>query len=69
MTCRICKRKYSYDYEVTDEDWKFVTGIQNGGGAICIDCFDEMAYIKKYKYTLIQFIFPEWYKWKEEYIG
>lgn len=65
MTCRVCKRKYGYDFIVTDDDWEFVTGITNGGGAICIDCFDEMAYMKRYKYTLVDFLFPPWFKWKD----
>jgi len=46
MPCRICKRNYNYDYSVTDKDWKAVTGIENGEGIICIDCFDEMVFMK-----------------------
>lgn len=65
MICQVCNRKYSYDYVVEDEDWQVITGIKNGSGKLCLDCFDNLAYIRKYKYKLISFVYPEWFKWKE----
>ena len=64
MICKICKHIYKYDYSVTNEDWETVTGIKNGSGLICLDCFDEMAYMKKYRYGIISIIYPEWFRWK-----
>jgi hypothetical protein len=64
MICKICKKAYQYDYSVTDEDWEIVTGIKDGSGIVCLDCFDEMAYIKKYRYGIISIIYPEWFRWR-----
>jgi hypothetical protein len=65
LICKICKYHYNYDYSVTNKDWETVTDIKDGSGTICIDCFDRMAYVKKYKYKIIFFIYPEWFRWKE----
>ena len=65
MVCSICKHSYFYDYSVTDEDWETVTGIKNGSGLICLDCFDAKAYTKKYKYKILFLVYPEWFKWKK----
>lgn len=64
MICKICKLIYKYDYSVTNKDWEIVTGIKDGSGLICLDCFDEMAHMKKYKYGIISIIYPEWFRWR-----
>ncbi len=64
MICKLCKQTYQYDYSVTDEDWEAVTGIKDGSGIICLDCFDGIAYVKNYKYKIISLIYPQWFKYK-----
>ena len=41
--CQICGKKYEYVYKVSNELWEKVTGIKNGSGLRCIDCFDKEA--------------------------
>ncbi len=65
MICDMCRRKYDYDYEVSDQDWSGVTGIEDGSGKMCLSCFDNLAYMKEYRYNILLLVFPEWWRWKE----
>lgn len=41
--CQICKKEYKYVWSVPDKLWEKVTGIKNGSGLRCIECFDIEA--------------------------
>ena len=41
--CQICEKEYLYVWEVSDKLWEKVTGIKNGSGLRCIDCFSKEA--------------------------
>jgi len=47
--CRNCGRRV-HDYFVPDEIWKEVTGIKDGSGIYCYDCFCKMADKKGLRY-------------------
>ena len=65
MICENCKHIYNYDYSVPDEDWKEVTGIKDGSGIICLECFDALACIKSCRYEILFLVYPQWFKWKK----
>ena len=45
--CQRCGKRYLTVWQVSDDLWEWVTGITNGSGLYCMNCFDEMARQKK----------------------
>jgi len=41
--CQICRKHYSFLWSAPDYLWYNVTGRTDGGGLLCIECFDSMA--------------------------
>lgn len=44
--CQHCDYEYPIVWHAPDEIWQAVTGITDGSGLFCIDCFTEMAWEK-----------------------
>ena len=45
--CQRCGKWYAEVYSAPDWMWGKVTGLKNGSGLFCMQCFDEMARSKK----------------------
>jgi hypothetical protein len=43
IICEDCGREYPEVWLVSDQMWKLITGITDGSGFLCMDCFDELA--------------------------
>ena len=41
--CQKCGSRYLTVYYVSDDLWQRVTGIKDGSGLYCPNCFDKMA--------------------------
>lgn len=42
-TCQNCNKKYEIVWNVSDTLWTIVTSRNDGGGLLCMECFDELA--------------------------
>lgn len=47
--CHKCGRKYPTVWDTTDKIWEIVTGIKDGSGFMCMNCFEEKAQKKGIK--------------------
>ncbi len=39
--CHKCGREYLTVWQTTDKIWELITGIKDGSGLMCMDCFDR----------------------------
>jgi len=49
IRCRICGKREKFDFHVPDEIWEAVVG--EGGGVVCLSCFDDLAKKKEVQYA------------------
>jgi hypothetical protein len=51
QTCRDCWRNDGIDFLVPNVVWRLVTGWHDGGGVLCLACFDRRAERKDVDYS------------------
>lgn len=52
-SCDRCGAKYDMDAYLTDEEWRAISGHDDGSGYLCVWCIDDLAVEKGVRYRAL----------------